>query len=200
MKAFKQPTPPAGTPAIDEPARAAEQSRPQRSGPRQSLPTKARHRQSRTLPVPEVQPTPFAEAQPAVPPTPFAAVRPPRKQAAGAKEAKPAVKTGPSKRGRKSLKQATAEADLIEIPADEVLFGKQYYTMGEVSAMFKVNQSSCVTGRPSSTPAAPQEQKGRPLFPAGRYQEPASDLPFAAAKEIYDRRRQGFPAQQQKGE
>ncbi len=54
---------------------------------------------------------------------------------------KPAVKTGPSKRGRKSLKQATAEADLIEIPADEVLFGKQYYTMGEVSAMFKVNQS-----------------------------------------------------------
>jgi DNA-binding transcriptional MerR regulator len=54
---------------------------------------------------------------------------------------KPAVKTGPSKRGRKSLKQATAEADLIEIPTDEVLFGKQYYTMGEVSAMFKVNQS-----------------------------------------------------------
>ncbi len=54
---------------------------------------------------------------------------------------KPAVKTGPSKRGRKSLKQANAEADLIEIPADEVLFGKQYYTMGEVSAMFKVNQS-----------------------------------------------------------
>src|SRR6185312_12220884 len=52
-----------------------------------------------------------------------------------------ARKTGPSKRGRKSLKQVTAEADLIEIPADEVLFGKQYYTMGEVSEMFKVNQS-----------------------------------------------------------
>jgi DNA-binding transcriptional MerR regulator len=54
---------------------------------------------------------------------------------------KPAVKAGSSKRGRKSLKQATAEADLIEIPADEILFGKQYYTMGEVSEMFKVNQS-----------------------------------------------------------
>jgi DNA-binding transcriptional MerR regulator len=51
------------------------------------------------------------------------------------------LKTGPSKRGRKSLKQVAAEADLIEIPADEVLFGKQYYTMGEVSEMFKVNQS-----------------------------------------------------------
>jgi DNA-binding transcriptional MerR regulator len=53
----------------------------------------------------------------------------------------PAVKQGPSKRGRKSLKQVAAEADLIEIPADEILFSKQYYTMGEVSAMFMVNQS-----------------------------------------------------------
>jgi len=50
-------------------------------------------------------------------------------------------KKGPSKRGRKSLKQVAAEADLIEIPEDEVLFRKQYYTMGEVSEMFRVNQS-----------------------------------------------------------
>jgi DNA-binding transcriptional MerR regulator len=77
-------------------------------------------------PVPEVQPTPAATVPPLREPT------------AGRKNA---AKTGPSKRGRKSLKQATAEADLIEIPADEVLFGKQYYTMGEVSEMFKVNQS-----------------------------------------------------------
>jgi DNA-binding transcriptional MerR regulator len=48
---------------------------------------------------------------------------------------------GPSKRGRKSLKEVAAEASLIEIPADEVLFSKQYYTMGEVSEMFHVNQS-----------------------------------------------------------
>ena len=52
-----------------------------------------------------------------------------------------AAKQGPSKRGRKSLKQVAAEADLIEIPEDEVLFKKQYYTMGEVSEMFHVNQS-----------------------------------------------------------
>ena len=57
------------------------------------------------------------------------------------KPSKAAVKTGASKRGRKSLKQVAAEADLIEIPADEILFAKQYYTMGEVSEMFKVNQS-----------------------------------------------------------
>jgi DNA-binding transcriptional MerR regulator len=48
---------------------------------------------------------------------------------------------GPSKRGRKSLKEVAAEAQLIEIPTDEVLFSKQYYTMGEVSEMFRVNQS-----------------------------------------------------------
>ena len=57
--------------------------------------------------------------------------------AKAAKSAKPAV----SKRGRKSLKQVSAEADLIEIPNDDVLFSKQYYTMGEVSEMFRVNQS-----------------------------------------------------------
>jgi DNA-binding transcriptional MerR regulator len=53
----------------------------------------------------------------------------------------PRITPGPSKRGRKSLKQAGAEADLIEIPEDEVLFSKQYYTMGEVAVMFRVNQS-----------------------------------------------------------
>jgi len=47
----------------------------------------------------------------------------------------------PSKRGRKSLKQVAAEADLIDIPGDEVLFSKQYYSMGEVAEMFRVNQS-----------------------------------------------------------
>lgn len=52
-----------------------------------------------------------------------------------------AARPGPSKRGRKSLKEVSAEAHLIEIPADEVLFSKQYYTMGEVSEMFRVNQS-----------------------------------------------------------
>jgi DNA-binding transcriptional MerR regulator len=82
----------------------------------------------------KVEPAPVQEVQP----TPVAAALPLRESAAARKNA---VKTSPSKRGRKSLKQGTAEADLIEIPADEVLFGKQYYTMGEVSEMFKVNQS-----------------------------------------------------------
>ncbi len=62
-----------------------------------------------------------------------------RTTAGKAKAAMP--KAAPGKRGRKSLKQVAAEADLIEIPADEVLFSKQYYTMGEVAEMFRVNQS-----------------------------------------------------------
>jgi DNA-binding transcriptional MerR regulator len=121
VKAYKQPMPPAEAPA------AADLTN---TDPTNTDPTKADSAKVEPIPVPEVQPTPFA------------AVRSPGKQAAGAKPTtKPVAKTGPSKRGRKSLKQGTAEADLIEIPADEVLFSKQYYTMGEVSAMFKVNQS-----------------------------------------------------------
>jgi DNA-binding transcriptional MerR regulator len=69
-------------------------------------------------------------------------IAPPRKEQRRTPAGKTAApKTGPSKRGRKSLKQITAEADLIDIPSDEVLFSKQYYTMGEVSEMFRVNQS-----------------------------------------------------------
>jgi DNA-binding transcriptional MerR regulator len=48
---------------------------------------------------------------------------------------------GPGKRGRKSLKDITAEADLIEIPEDEILFSKQYYSIGEVANMFHMNPS-----------------------------------------------------------
>ncbi len=50
-------------------------------------------------------------------------------------------KPAKSKRGRKSLKEATAEADLIEVPGDDILFSKQYYTMRAVAEMFRVNQS-----------------------------------------------------------
>jgi DNA-binding transcriptional MerR regulator len=46
-----------------------------------------------------------------------------------------------SKRGRKSLKEMGTDADLIEIPEDEILFKKQYYSIGDVAAMFKENTS-----------------------------------------------------------
>jgi DNA-binding transcriptional MerR regulator len=53
----------------------------------------------------------------------------------------PKAKKIKSTRGRKSIKQTAAEADLIDIPEDEVLFQKQYYSIGEVATMFKVNHS-----------------------------------------------------------
>jgi DNA-binding transcriptional MerR regulator len=46
-----------------------------------------------------------------------------------------------SKRGRKSLKEIALTADLIQVPEDEILFQKQYYSIGEVAAMFRENQS-----------------------------------------------------------
>ena len=46
-----------------------------------------------------------------------------------------------SGRGRKSIRQISEEADLIQIPEDEILFQKLYYSMGEVADMFRVNQS-----------------------------------------------------------
>jgi DNA-binding transcriptional MerR regulator len=84
---------------------------------------------------------PVAASAPLPEPEPIPAPVPPRTDQRRAPAKPAAPKTGPSKRGRKSLKQVGAEADLIEIPADEVLFSKQYYTMGEVSEMFRVNQS-----------------------------------------------------------
>ena len=52
------------------------------------------------------------------------------------KEAKPA-----GKRGRKSFKEMDSEADLVEIPDDEILQQKLYYSISEVASWFKVNTS-----------------------------------------------------------
>jgi len=46
-----------------------------------------------------------------------------------------------STRGRKALKDMAAELDNIHVPEDEVLFQKQYYSIGEVAGMFNVNTS-----------------------------------------------------------
>lgn len=53
-------------------------------------------------------------------------------------QVQPAV---PVKRGRKPLKELEAEADLIEIPDDEQLYQKQYYSISEVARWFRVNTS-----------------------------------------------------------
>jgi len=46
-----------------------------------------------------------------------------------------------SNRGRKSIKEFHTEVNDLEIPEDEILFQKQYYSIGDVAAMFKENTS-----------------------------------------------------------
>jgi DNA-binding transcriptional MerR regulator len=53
----------------------------------------------------------------------------------------PPAKKTPSTRGRRSLKDIDLKADTIQIPEDDILFQKQYYSIGEVATMFKENQS-----------------------------------------------------------
>lgn len=65
----------------------------------------------------------------------------PKKRGRKPKDPTLIIKKQPGKRGRKSLKEAAAAADLVEIPEDEVLFRKQYYSMGEVAEMFHINHS-----------------------------------------------------------
>ncbi len=47
----------------------------------------------------------------------------------------------PGKRGRKSFKEMDAAVDLIDIPTDEMLKQKLYYSISEVASWFKVNTS-----------------------------------------------------------
>jgi DNA-binding transcriptional MerR regulator len=46
------------------------------------------------------------------------------------------------KRGRKSLKDMGDEAAFIELPSDEILKKKLYYSIGEVCDFFQLNPSS----------------------------------------------------------
>ena len=46
-----------------------------------------------------------------------------------------------TQRGRMKLSDMAAGVHLIDIPEDEILFSKQYYSIGAVTEMFKVNHS-----------------------------------------------------------
>lgn len=47
----------------------------------------------------------------------------------------------PGTRGRRSVKENSIAADAVEMPDEELLFKKHYYSMGEVTAMFKESHS-----------------------------------------------------------
>lgn len=46
-----------------------------------------------------------------------------------------------STRGRKSVQEMSDSVHLVDVPEDEILFQKSYYSIGKVAAMFGVNQS-----------------------------------------------------------
>jgi DNA-binding transcriptional MerR regulator len=54
-------------------------------------------------------------------------------------EPEPIIK--PSTRGRISLKTKDFDEEKVNIPADDILFQKHYYAIGEVAGMFNVNTS-----------------------------------------------------------
>ena len=66
---------------------------------------------------------------------------PEQKEFLSGKVIEPKKEKPKSTRGRKKIKDVAEEAEHIEIPEDEVLFQKQYYSIGEVGQMFKVNTS-----------------------------------------------------------
>ena len=57
------------------------------------------------------------------------------------KEVQPQQPLPKNTRGRKPLKDVDETSDNIDIPEDDLLFQKQYYTIGEVAEMFNVNTS-----------------------------------------------------------
>ena len=70
-----------------------------------------------------------------------------KKSAVKKKVAPPPVVMAPvgekkkSTRGRKSIKELSESVSLVEVPEDEVLYQKMYYSIGEVATWFKVNPS-----------------------------------------------------------
>ena len=45
------------------------------------------------------------------------------------------------KRGRRKITEVYITANLVDVPEDEILFQKKYYSIGKVAEMFKVNIS-----------------------------------------------------------
>jgi len=90
-------------------------------------------------PVAQTQPISIAEPEVEVVPPPALEVE--ETLIAPRKTEPKKEKDKPGKRGRKSLKEMTEEAELVNVPEDDILFRKQYYSIGEVAEMFKVNTS-----------------------------------------------------------
>lgn len=97
---------------------------------RSSVAVEVPRKRMETREIAKPEPTPVALVPEPVPEEPIVIL--------AVKKEEPKLK---STRGRKSIKEMSMEADLPEVPEDEILYGKQYYGIGEVASMFKVNTS-----------------------------------------------------------
>ncbi|WP_196989585.1 MerR family transcriptional regulator [Panacibacter microcysteis] len=74
-------------------------------------------------------------------------------------------RTAAGKRGRKSFKEMDADIVMVDVPADEVLFQKQYYAISEVAKWFHVNPSLLRYWEAEFTVLKPRKtRKGDRLF------------------------------------
>jgi len=127
---FSEPAQPVPTPPVD--VVPAEVPAPEEVSPSSPVPAVV-NEVSEIIPVVQVLPT--AKIHVTMPTTMPKTTRGRKPKAASS------LPKQPGKRGRKSFKEMNAEVDLINIPDDEVLFQKQYYSIGEVAEMFHVNYS-----------------------------------------------------------
>lgn len=75
------------------------------------------------------------------------------------------LKVVAGKRGRKSFKEMDADIVMVEVPADEILFQKQYYAISEVAKWFHVNPSLLRYWEAEFTVLKPRKtRKGDRLF------------------------------------
>jgi DNA-binding transcriptional MerR regulator len=89
----------------------------------------------------EFAPAEENEVSTADPATEVKTIVPEKKPDIEAVEKTPIPTPPAGKRGRRSLKEIALAEDLIQVPEDEILFQKQYYSIGEVAVMFRENQS-----------------------------------------------------------
>lgn len=82
----------------------------------------------------------FNDADENLPAAPAKKKRPPKKKVV-VEEVSVAPMKKKVARGRMSLKIADSGFQQIEIPEDDILFAKSYYSIGDVAGMFKVNAS-----------------------------------------------------------
>jgi len=101
---------------------------------------KSAHQQLALFGLP-IEETPIPKKKPPIPAKPSAQKTAPAQVVYASEQIVVKVKKEEGKRGRKSFKEIDATVDLIEVPDEQTLSQKLYYSISEVAGWFKVNTS-----------------------------------------------------------